>query len=349
MLNKDNNFLIYGFGNLGKKVHNLLKNNGVSNLVIMDNFVQIPDSAMELGHPEIEIDNTFIIVICVWNPEVDLNQLYNQIRNYFPQNIIVFAGELTNYFDFEHFCFVSREFVKSKNKIIKSTRDLFFDQKSKQLFDELLQLRESNSFNKDLTIDSCQYLPQDLPDLIGKINDSIFCDIGAYTGDTLIELSEKIDNFKYIGFEPDQLNYLELESNLFKLKIDGYALNKATGSFNGTVLFEQGNGVSSKIVESESNEIRSLEVDIVKLDDIDWSPMTTPTVFKMDIEGAEKDTLLGMTSLIKSTKPALMVCLYHTKDDLWEIPQMIYSWRPDYKFQIRQHGRNGLETVLYCH
>jgi FkbM family methyltransferase len=348
MLNKDNNYLIYGFGNLGKKVHTLLKKNGVSNIVIMDNFVQIPDSEMYLSNPEIEIDHTFIIVICVWNPEVNLNQLYDQIQNYFPQNTIVFAGELTNYFDFEHFCFVSREFVKSKNKIIKSTRDLFFDQKSKHLFDELIQLRESNSFNKDITIDSCQYLPQDLPEIISKINNSIFCDIGAYTGDTLIELSEKIDNFQYIGFEPDQLNYLELEKNLVKLNIDGYALNKATGSINGTVLFEQGNGVSSKIVESESNEIGSLEVDIVKLDDIDWSPMTTPTVFKMDIEGAEKDTLLGMTSIIESTKPVLMICLYHTKDDLWEIPQLINNLRKDYKFHLRQHARNGLDSVLYC-
>lgn len=347
MLNKDNNFLIYGFGNLGKKVYELLSSNGVKTIAIMDNGIQLTNDIEGYSIFQDQINESFIVVISIWNPLTNLKTLISDLRNKFPSNTILFAGELTNYFKFDHFLFVSREFLREKQDIIQETRDLLIDNKSKNIFDELISLRMSNSFDKDLIIDESQYLPSDLPEVLQKIENSIFCDIGAYTGDTLLDFANKIESFKYIGFEPDLANYNELSMNLQKLKIDGLAINKATGSFNGSVEFEQGNGVSSKIIAHLNDGVESSEVEIVKLDDFSWEEI--PTIFKMDIEGAERDTLIGMEEIIKSTKPLLMICLYHTKDDLWEIPRMIFSWRSDYNFSIRQHAKNGLETVLYCY
>lgn len=57
----------------------------------------------------------------------------------------------------------------------------------------------------------------------------------------------------------------------------------------------------------------------------------------MDVEGAEKDTLYGLENIIRQNRPILMVCLYHTKDGLWQILIYLRSLVSDYKFYIRQH------------
>jgi len=51
---------------------------------------------------------------------------------------------------------------------------------------------------------------------------------------------------------------------------------------------------------------------------------------------------------IESVGPALAICVYHRFSDLWEIPCLIYSMRPDYRYYLRNYNYLGLETVLYA-
>jgi len=74
-----------------------------------------------------------------------------------------------------------------------------------------------------------------------------------------------------------------------------------------------------------------------------------PNLIKMDIEGAEIEALKGAATTIKDHKPMLAVCLYHHLDDLWRIPELIQSFRPDYKMSLGHHTTNWFETVLYCY
>ena len=68
----------------------------------------------------------------------------------------------------------------------------------------------------------------------------------------------------------------------------------------------------------------------------------------MDIEGAEIEALQGAQNTIKKYKPTLAISLYHKPEHLFTIPLLINSWNLGYKFYIRSHGNNLLETVLYC-
>lgn len=43
----------------------------------------------------------------------------------------------------------------------------------------------------------------------------------------------------------------------------------------------------------------------------------------MDIEGAEKEALLGAEKIIKEQKPKLAISIYHKKEDIWEISSLI--------------------------
>jgi len=73
-----------------------------------------------------------------------------------------------------------------------------------------------------------------------------------------------------------------------------------------------------------------------------------PDYIKMDIEGSEKEALIGAKEIIKDFKPKLAISLYHKAEDLWEIPLLIKELNPDYEFKIRCHNHLCIETVLYC-
>ena len=345
------NYCVYGFGSLGKKVVDVILKNNDSVAIIFD---QKPSLTKYKGieiTPIDKLDNISIygditFVIAIWNPYVNLVEIKEKLHLLGIKNCL-FAGELTNLYRFEHFLFISRNELHDNKNQIDQVASMFEDEKSKSLFKNLLELRKNNNYIDLPQIDSNQYFAKDIQEIINiKWNEQVYFDLGAYTGDTLVELEKySKGNVKYYyGVEPDDNNADTLQSTLEKLKIEGEVLRVASGKADGLVFFEQGAGVSSRIVLG--NELNSKSVPLVCFDNFLFKH--TPTIIKMDIEGAEKDTLYGLENIITQNRPILMVCLYHTKDDLWKIPLYLRSLVSDYKFYLRQHDNNGLETVLYC-
>lgn len=75
----------------------------------------------------------------------------------------------------------------------------------------------------------------------------------------------------------------------------------------------------------------------------------TPITFiKMDIEGAEKESILGAKEIIKKYKPKLAICVYHKLEDIYMIPKMIKELVPEYKLYLRHHSLGMWETVCYA-
>lgn len=72
------------------------------------------------------------------------------------------------------------------------------------------------------------------------------------------------------------------------------------------------------------------------------------TFIKMDIEGAEYEALKGAKNIISDYHPKLAISVYHKTEDIWELPQLILSFYPDYTFYLRHYSLSGEETVLYA-
>lgn len=72
------------------------------------------------------------------------------------------------------------------------------------------------------------------------------------------------------------------------------------------------------------------------------------TMIKMDVEGAELESLKGARETILRNKPKLAICIYHEPKDLTEIPLYIKSLVPEYKLFVRHHSNYFGETVLYA-
>ena len=72
------------------------------------------------------------------------------------------------------------------------------------------------------------------------------------------------------------------------------------------------------------------------------------TFIKMDVEGAELESLKGTRKTIVQYKPKLAICIYHKLEDFYKIPEFIMSCRSDYKFYISHYTSCEYETVLYA-
>lgn len=147
---------------------------------------------------------------------------------------------------------------------------------------------------------------------------------------------------KVYAFEPDKMNREKAMQELAgfieqgKVELLPYGLwrEKARLSFNAMGTGGSSIGAGKEIVE------------VVALDD---QPFAEDTTFiKMDIEGAEYQAIQGAEKIIRMNKPNLAICLYHRPEDVFDIPQLILSYRPDYKFIVRHYFLNNWETVLYA-
>ena len=66
----------------------------------------------------------------------------------------------------------------------------------------------------------------------------------------------------------------------------------------------------------------------------------------MDIEGAEKRALTGGMGVLKRDRPLLAIAIYHSLEDIVEIPQLLMQQLTDYHFIVRSHSNTYSEAVF---
>jgi hypothetical protein len=99
-------------------------------------------------------------------------------------------------------------------------------------------------------------------------------------------------------------------------------------------------------VKSKINSQGDVTIEVDSIDNILNGEKVT--YIKMDVEGAELETLKGGIDSIKKWKPKLAVSMYHKKEDLITIPKLIKEIRPDYSLFLRHHMYITQELVMYA-
>ena len=175
-------------------------------------------------------------------------------------------------------------------------------------------------------------------------------DLGAYNGDTIRELATYAPRLKRaIALEPDRRNhkklteYAESESRFEIIPIQAAAWEKKE-----TLLFD-GSGNRNSTLISKGIEVnrppKTVEVEGESLDSLLSGERVD--YIKYDVEGAEREAILGSLKTIDAHRPALMISLYHRSRDIFELPLMIHERYPDYKLYIRRRDYvPAWDTVL---
>ena len=64
--------------------------------------------------------------------------------------------------------------------------------------------------------------------------------------------------------------------------------------------------------------------------------MTFLDFIKFDVEGAEREALLGCREAVGRCAPDLQVALYHKSEDLFALPLLVRELRPTYRLFLRR-------------
>jgi hypothetical protein len=115
------------------------------------------------------------------------------------------------------------------------------------------------------------------------------------------------------------------------------------------------NESASYIVPSGSisfiNDLGSYKVNVIRLDDFVEKNSLQVGLVKMDVEGFELEVIKGGIKTIQKQTPTLIISLYHTGKDFFEIPKILKTLVPEYKFKFLNLNRASatFERVLIAY
>lgn len=351
----DKNIVIYGAGVYGQFLYKALDHIGYSKNIkyFINDYVKNPDELLfdipVVSYDKITDKNNYIFIIGIQNCHSLINKLeidsvdYIQADNsqgFYQDNLMnsvykcIHLDSISDaLYKIEYFY---NNMLGEEQKII----DLYKEEYSKKIIENRLlfyktgdvKYIDANKISVNEYFDSNYY---------SLTNDEVYVDCGAYDGDSILSFIFHVSGKykKIIGFEPDKISYSKLKTNVSKynsIELFPYA----TGKDNKQVRFESNGLLGASL--SDSGDI----IEMVKLDDVLIDEEVS--LIKMDIEGAELETLKGLKDTILKYHPKLAVCIYHKMDDIYDIPTYIHELVPEYRFKVRQHVSSLLDTVLYC-
>ncbi len=350
LLNDNSPILIFGTGQLGKKIGEFLLKKNKNLACFSDNNNQKWNTdlvGIKILSPE-SIDKAFIdkaiVIVAIWSPGNSYKTIKQQLEQIGASHIFSAATVMQLYPNdlLPHYHFAEPHFFIDHKSELNDVYNLLADNESKEQFLNQLKYRFQADFESVPQPDTKnQYFPTDIVKLSDK---EVFLDCGAYDGDTLVEFAKRTNNKfkKYLALEPDPENYKKLQK-----RIDEYpeglveVFPYAVGNNNCTLNFNATGGEGAGISDSGTTLVECKTID-------DYFYDYKPTFLKFDIEGAEQGALKGAERTIKNYHPVIAVCLYHLPNDIWEIPLLIKSYSEKYNFYVRTHAIDGFEFVLYA-
>lgn len=168
-------------------------------------------------------------------------------------------------------------------------------------------------------------------------------DCGAYTGDMLWQLkSNKIRLHKLYAFEANPLVYKKLLGNILHMGLEKKVIPMNIALWDKSTFlsfYADDNDSAGRVVMGEGERVRAERIDDIVDGKVDF--------IKMDIEGAELPALRGAQETILHNRPLLAISIYHSLDDVVNIPLYLMNLIPDYYWIVRHHSMIYAETVLY--
>ena len=243
-------------------------------------------------------------------------------------------NETGEYISEEYYSNHYEEFIKTRDMLEKSSRELYDTYIDSQISGDL-DILDKYRKSVDLQYFMTECIPTEKTD---------FIDVGAYTGDTIPGAFHNLLISKYIALEPESENADRIRELIKEKGAENIELIEAGAwNFNTTLSFESAGS------SSEVSEYGNKTITVIALDSLIPKLNSENCVFiKMDIEGSEMKALQGAQNLIKGLVPYLAVAVYHRVDDLIKIPQYIENILPGkYQYRLGYYGNNYRELVLY--
>lgn len=327
--------VLYGMGDGAQKIIDVLSGFSLAPSAVMasDDFCRGQSFAGFKVQKYSEIKqmyDDFLVLVCFGTPLADVIERIVAIsaeRELYAPDVPVTGGGL----------FTKRYALENIDKL-QAVYDALADEKSRAVYLNWIEYRISGDLTpllKEQT-DKCEAYS-----LLQLTDSEIYADLGAYNGDTIAEFLEATDRqFCHIyALEPDIKNYTKLCK-----RHDGIIPNLLTAVNAGawcedTVMtFAVRAGRNSSLTPYQ----KGLPLSAGKLRDIEMRSLDSVvagnrvSLIKIDVEGSDKNALIGCRETIAKYKPKMIVSLYHRTEDIFDLPLYIKSVNPDYSLYLRQ-------------
>lgn len=338
--------VIYGVGTVGQAIIDDLLAEGTKIGLILDrgkrgeSYRGIPILALDDVREGRLVGKT--ILIALHNHYVDINGLHTDLlgagaaRVLTPINLPDLAANARTRPGY----WLDPDFNYAEHQsYLRRARALLADEISRDLFDAILAYRQGGDIaNCPVPSLGDEYTPADLPRFTEPLH---IIDCGAFTGVAIHKfLKARYQIASFVAFEPDPANFAILASRAFPVQ-RRICLPLGTWSTTRQLSFTNNGSMASRLSETSDTTIQC-----VAIDDVLYG--YPANVIKLDVEGAEIETLKGMQKIIEKQRPSLLVSAYHAPEHLYEIVDLIASWNLGYIFHLRVHEYNTFGAVIYA-
>ena len=185
---------------------------------------------------------------------------------------------------------------------------------------------------------------------LDSVRNKDIIDAGGYVGDTALLFSSYTDKSIHV-FEASPSNMDIIRETIRLNQLENIVpVSKALGEKSGTATFSLGerNSCNSLVERPGYNYPNHIEVSVITLDDYVRENNLEVGLIKVDIEGGEQLLLKGAVETIRTQHPILLISIYHSANDFFEIKPMIEKMCDKYTFRIIKPANSAIviETIL---
>lgn len=220
---------------------------------------------------------------------------------------------------------------------IETAASLLCDEESRRVMECMIRYRLTGKIGY---LEECVSSKQAaLADILNVQNVRTYLDLGAYDGDTIRELALLAPSLEVAkAWEPDARTYRKLSAYAEaeqRFHVDPVPLGAWDKS---ETLYFDASGNRNANLSGASLSATGKKVTSVSVDAPDALHPDLPVDFiKYDVEGAERQALLGSRRLIAAHHPRLLVSLYHRSEDIFTLPILVNSLCPGCRMYMRKH------------
>jgi FkbM family methyltransferase len=222
-------------------------------------------------------------------------------------------------------------FYQSHREEILAVEALLADEESRRIYREVI------AYKLDGRISHLRAAESDKASVYTELLDApsirTAADLGAYNGDTVRELMTFAPRLSHVvAMEPDRRNFRKLSD--FAATLDApriEAIHAAAWHESATLSFaDSGNRNAGAFAKGKQIEVAALPLDtVLNGRGVDY--------IKYDVEGAEKEAILGSAKTILAHHPRLLISAYHRSEDLFALPLQIHALDPSYRLYLRRY------------
>ena len=235
-----------------------------------------------------------------------------------------------------------RAFFEAHREELAAARALLSDEESRRVFDLVVEYKLTGRL--DLLLAARSDESATWRDLIRPETLTATADLGAYNGDTVRELLAKTSTVKsVVAMEPDARNYKKLSEYASReTRAEIRAVHAGAWSEKTVLTFEKSGNRNASFDQNRSSVLAERPVKLVEIDALPLDAVLDGArvdYIKYDVEGSEREAILGSQGTLDRDSPTLLVSLYHRSEDLFALPLLLHERFPAYNaFYLRRFG-----------